>query len=224
MDNTASVRLSQRVGDLASPESYLFDRLGRAAILPQRGPAHQLHGDRHRRTGANHFVHRDNVRVVQGRCRLRLTNEPFGAGSLGLRGDHFQGRFAVEVGVVSRIDSTHSPLADKAGDHKPAERGAVRKAARGRHRRRDMWMTLLRESHPHRMPSAFRPTSPAPYPRFPDPGRRSWIYCRLSGFRKRRGRLVDCECQLPALVRHGPASQRKHPPASFGRKSNGARR
>src|SRR5215472_7922827 len=93
--------------------------------MTQRGPIHQFHGDRDHGTRANHLVHGDDVRVVQGRGGLRLANEPFGGGTSSLSGDHFHGNVAIQVGVVGRIDPAHSPLADKTRDHKTTERNAL---------------------------------------------------------------------------------------------------
>src|SRR5215831_2606087 len=47
---------------------------------------------------------------------LGLANEPFGAGSCSLLRDHFEGHFAVQLGIAGRIHPAHSSLPDETGD------------------------------------------------------------------------------------------------------------
>jgi hypothetical protein len=68
----------------------------------------------------DHLIYRHDVRVIQGRGGLCLANEPFGAGSIRLVCDHFQGDLAIKLGVAGGIDFAHSSLADKTSDDKTA--------------------------------------------------------------------------------------------------------
>ena len=60
-------------------------------------------------------VHRDDVRVLEGGCKLRLGQEPGTEAGIGrqLRRDELHGDFSLELNVVGEADEAHPAAAEK---------------------------------------------------------------------------------------------------------------